>query len=206
MFNSFLADPSKIPKNFPHGIIDFEGNSLKNDYRIYGSDNKTKEAANQFEFFVDYVLASMNPKMDFNIRKKTCLVSNLFTPQTEAWGIMLLLNEYNLWEYDDAKGAPNKEDPNRPKKKFTAQNNAGNSWDAAGIQTYHKILEEVMKRRESELSKSWEKAYMQNQGNQKLAEDLSDDQQKPKFFIQVDKDFAALFGDSEEQKKYGVSV
>ena len=190
--------------NFPHGIIDFEGNSLKNDYRNYGSDDKTKEAADQFEFFVDYVLASMNPKMDFNIRKETYLVSKLFTPQTEAWGILLLLNEYKLWEYDHENGAPDKRDLNRPKKIFTAQNNAGNSWNDAGIQTYHKILEEVTKRRESELSKSWERSYMRKQGKRVLAQNSSDDVEKPHVF--VDKAFAALFGDSEEQKKYGVSV
>ena len=116
-------------------------------------------------YFVEHVLAAMNPKMEFSRRSKSEKISQMFTVYDEAWGVVLLLNEYKVWEYDWQKNNGNNvidasgEVTTRPAKKYTSQK-TGKGWTAHGRTVFRSIVQQVQARRANEASKTWEKEYM----------------------------------------------
>ena len=128
----------------------------------------------------------------------------MFSPQTEAWGIVLLLNEYELWEYDWEKsrlpiGEINHQ--NRPTKKYTAKDNS-KGWHDGGMKVYYKLVKEIKERREHETSKSWECHYMKEKHGGNMAGATTTTAEPPDD-ISINEDFVALF--RGEHKKYRVT-
>ena len=87
-------DEAVIPENFPGDLlIDLQddSNSL---YRKY--DN---EINNAFYYFVTRILSAINASVNnFHGRKTLKLISEIFTTLDEALGLILLENEFHVWQ------------------------------------------------------------------------------------------------------------
>ena len=87
-------DEAIIPENFPGDLlIDLQddSNSL---YRKY--DN---EINNAFYYFVTRILSAINASVNnFHGRKTSKLISEIFTISDEALDLILLENEFHVWQ------------------------------------------------------------------------------------------------------------
>ena len=79
-----VADPNK-----PDNVI------LNPDYRR-NSEN------DDFKYFVSRILPAMNPsKSKFSTSKTHSVLSDIFTPCDEAYGLLLIHNELHVWKQQE---------------------------------------------------------------------------------------------------------
>lgn len=133
---------------------------LKDSYRKYSEYGDTDEEK-AFKWFVENILAVMSPKeTDFDRIKSEKRISEIFSPADEAWGLMVLLNEKEQWDWElGGKRGPN------PGKYFTASSN-GKSWSQN-----NRIKKWVKERREQQSMIEWEERYkdaFKNQHEQEM--------------------------------------
>ena len=94
------SEKGGVPREFPGSIgllKDPTGEShaiISPGYRQYG------DAANkEFYYFVHRILPAINPGINnFRHRKTTDLISDIFTVTDEAFGLIMIHNEYHVWE------------------------------------------------------------------------------------------------------------
>ena len=143
-----------------------------------------------FVWFLGHILVECGPnrKNKYNDRKSREKISDIFTPKDEAWGLLILLNEYQVWEFDmknpaekpaavndsdnahSLYGVPKKKPRGRankpsggPRKKFT-DGRSGNKdgWSQSGRSAYNQLVKLVVERRNQISSQEWETQYMMN--------------------------------------------
>ena len=99
----FIADQEKagVPISFPGSIElvtdpskGIEKAIINTKYRYYGNaDNE------DFYYFLCHILSAINPACsNFKQRKTTDLISDIFSVTDEAFGLMVIHNEYHVWE------------------------------------------------------------------------------------------------------------
>ena len=165
--------PNRLPEGFP-GTVGVAFNPTKNPavqlndkYRRYeygaGGDG-------DFLWFVENVLSAQNVlRTKFAQRKSSATISEIFTIQDEAFALVVLLNEFHCWEVDwkkqQRKKNPNAEThteilPDVGKKFVNKKSGKKQSWDDLGRTVFYQLCNQVQKRREEDVSKRWEAAYM----------------------------------------------
>lgn len=121
---------NKLPEGFPLAILPKVGNDgsveLQDSYRMYGNgETDNKEAEEQFVWFIENIVAKINPrKCEYHSRCPHHDISQIFDHSDEAWGLMILLNEYEVWEWEAEKKMSGCEPSNpKPKTRFTSRLN-----------------------------------------------------------------------------------
>ena len=175
---------NKLPEGFPGTVKVFPHRdrdpcvTLHEKYRRYEYGRGDED----FLWFVENVLSAQNAcKTKFAQRKSTMTVSEIFTPQDEAFGLVVLLNEVHCWK-EDWINQKNKiegivSDRTNQAQKLYIKRKSGSKdpWDEFGIMVYKQLIVEVKKRREEEESKKWEAAYKYSNGP-KTHEDIDKNQ------------------------------
>ena len=98
----FIGDHEKaaVPISFPGSIElvpDPNGREeaiINPKYRQYGNANNE-----EFYYFLSRILSAINPACsNFRQRKQTDLISDIFSVTDEAFGLIVIYNEYHVWE------------------------------------------------------------------------------------------------------------
>ena len=173
---------TQLPEGFPRELLPLIGvdGSVKmsDTYRKYDCDNDTDSAAEkQFVWFVENIVSKINPrKTEYPSRCAHHEISNIFHETDEAWGLMILLNEYEVWEWEAAKRmSDNKvlycEANKKPKTRFTSRENTNSKRQFSGrdIEMFQDICRLVRLRRSDDVSKEWEKKFMARKHRDKIA-------------------------------------
>ena len=90
------------------------------------------------------------------------MISQIFTIQDEAFGLLILCNEYDVWVWQRQEREKGKKGNQlRTKKKFVDWNSGNNkSWSGQGISIFNCLCLEIQLRRDTEESKKMEKDLM----------------------------------------------
>ena len=110
----------KVPSTFPGtvGLLVSDNNdgiaSLVNQYRRYG-----EEKNEEFYYFVTRILPAINPGADFKRLMKEKLISDIFSVTDEAFGLIILHNEYHVWVSQQEEGYTGRNDGTKLKKQYT---------------------------------------------------------------------------------------
>ena len=142
-----------VPDTFP-GVLkvdaNMEGRPLLNpEYRDFGTNGNQ-----EFEYFVKYLLSEISPKRTQYKRRGCCnkTLSKAFTTSDEAYGLMILDNELDVWNRQiELKNAKESISPKELKcrKKYTdlyQKKQCG--WKDIGMYYYRLLCREVEKVRE----------------------------------------------------------
>ena len=122
-----VADPNK-----PDNVI------LNPDYRR-NSEN------DDFKYFVSRILPAMNPsKSKFSTSKTHSVLSDIFTPCDEAYGLLLIHNELHVWKQQEDRKHMGVEIENKEKKRFT-NGKLGNGWTKQGRYLFMKLAQQTTK-------------------------------------------------------------
>ena len=156
----FTADVPKkdgVPEAFPGDVLvsvepDEDKNHLPEKYRRW--DNEPPE---EFIYFIERIMPAVNPSNNhfwkFNGIKK---LSEIYSVQDEAFGLVILLNEFHCWKNkaDDAGGTTL-----YSRKRFV-DGKSGNKqgWSMSGINVYMRLCKHIKKRRAEDNSRLMEEA------------------------------------------------
>ena len=141
-----------VPGSFPGTIglvTDPTGESqaiISPGYRQYGNgDNK------EFYYFVHRILPAINPgSNNFRQRKTTDLISDIFTVTDEAFGLILLHNEYHVWEDQQGRKGSNKTITNVEKKRkryCDAKSGSREGWMREGKELFTELCLRIVELR-----------------------------------------------------------
>ena len=165
-------EDGKVLDSFPGSVylqVKNKKTILHPDYRRY--EGGYDEA---FEYFVTRLLARITPsRTNFRKQKHKKLLSEIFTVTDEAFVLFVLYNEWHIWvaQIEDIKKRKKGRDLVR-EKRFC---NSKEGWKFEGMQVFVSIVREVMQRRkESEELEEEMRDRMNNHGNKKACEELSD--------------------------------
>ena len=127
-----VADPNK------------PGNVIINPHYIRDLEN------DDFKYFVSRILPAMNPsKSKFSTSKTHSVLSDIFTPCDEAYGLLLIHNELHVWKQQEDRKHTGAEIENKEKKRFT-NGKLGNGWTKQGRNLFTKLAQQIIKLRESD--------------------------------------------------------
>ena len=91
-----------------------------------------------FKYFISRILPAMNPsKSKFSTSKTQSVLSDIFTPCDEAYGLLLIHNELHVWEQQEEVETENQE-----KKRFT-NGKLGNGWSRQGRNLFTKLAQHI---------------------------------------------------------------
>ena len=172
-----------MPEGFPGEILPVIGVDgsvkLRESYRNYDSDaaGMYSAAEKQFVWFVENIVSKVNPrKTEYTSRCAHHEISNIFHETDEAWGLMILLNEYEVWEWEAAKRMSDDMDAycevhKKPKTRFTSREhtNSKKEWSGHDIDMFQDICRLVKLRRADDVSKKWETEFMAKKHRSKIA-------------------------------------
>ena len=148
--------PNSFPGNVELVTNDKRGVSLlKEDYR--------KTNTPEFEYFITTLLPKIaHHRIRFDKKKRKQMISRIFTIQDEAFGLLILCNEYDVWVWQRKEREKGKKGNQlRIKKKFVDWNSGkNNSWSEQGISVFNCLCLEIQVRRDTEESKKMEKDLM----------------------------------------------
>ena len=149
-----------MPNSFP-GNVELVTNDkrevslLKEDYR--------KTITPEFEYFITTLLPKIaHHRIRFDKKKRKQMISRIFTIQDEAFELLILCNEYDVWVWQRQEREKGKKGNQlRTKKKFVDWNSGNNkSWSGQGISIFNCLCLEIQLRRDTEESKKMEKDLM----------------------------------------------
>ena len=151
-----------VPPGFPGEILvnlqpDSQKNHLHERYRQWG-----EEPPQEFVYFIERIMPAIAPKRSkFGENCGIKKLSDMYTISDEAFGLLMLLNEFDIWK---AK-AGQAEDKTYSKKRFV-DGCSGNKqgWSVSGINTYMRLCKHLKKRRSEETSKLMEERIMEGYG------------------------------------------
>lgn len=134
------------------------------------------EATPEFRYFVERILPAISPSRNrFKDRKGKTKLSEIFTISDEAFGLVMLLNEFHCWE-EAAEKLPGER---YAKKKF-CDARSGNKigWSEKGTKVYNRICKNLRSRRNKDesvrLENNMYKEYSRENGrNRELSSDES---------------------------------
>ena len=137
-----------VPASFPGTILIQRKNGkyiLHEEYRKYNDDALNED----FEYFLRQILSVSNPSINkFKESKQKLLISDMFTIADEAFGLLILYNEFHVWklQVDQIKSGVKVK---RERKRF-CDGKSGNKqgWTSEGIKCYHSLCIQVKKRRD----------------------------------------------------------
>ena len=140
--------PNDFPKNVKINVsLSKETNVLKfqnlhPEYRKF-TDNK------EFLFFVENILAKINPKYsNFEENKTKIVISQIFTITDEAFALTMVLNQCANWK--ELAKDKNKRSRESLKKLFTRPiSGCRNSWNMEGQMIFYDVQREIKKLREN---------------------------------------------------------
>lgn len=156
---------NKLPKGFPGTVKVYLDKSqrpivkLHQDYRRYEYGHGDED----FLWFVENVLSAQNAsRTKFAQRRSTASVSEIFSVQDEAFGLVVLLNELHCWEVDWKKQEGKKEgniaNELEVRKLFVNRKSGKKEpWEDLGMMVYRELCVQVMK------WKIWEATCIQGQ-------------------------------------------
>ena len=126
-------------------------------------ENYRKENTAEFEYFITSLLPKIgHNRIRFDLKKRKKVISEIFTIQDEAFGLLILCNEYDVWVWQrKAREEGKKGNQLRMKKKFVDMNSGNqNSWSEHGISLFYDLCREIKERRETVESKKMEEDLM----------------------------------------------
>ena len=134
-----------MPESFPGTVmlVCEKGGQITNlQYRKY--DNADNE---EYYHFVTRILSAVNPIVNnFRGRKERELLSDIFSVSDEAYALMIIYNEYHVWENHMKR----KDDPNiqkRPKRFCDPSSGSKDGWTLEGRNLFRRLCREVEKLR-----------------------------------------------------------
>lgn len=139
---------NKVPITFP-GTVQLQEKPLI----VHGKCSKVvinpeyrKEVDEDFYYFVTRVLPAMNPSVsNYKRDKNKKLISDIFSVADEAFGLIMLHNEYDVWKGNYFKTSKT----NSNKKKFLdAKSGRRDGWTEEGKNLFYELCEEVKKLRD----------------------------------------------------------
>ena len=158
-----------------------------NNYRKYEPGEREEDQQAAFVWFVENILAKISStRTKFFTYRTDVLVSEIFSAEDEAWALLILINEYRVWLWDENHPASQAETDNEslqsknnkkkprgragkpkgaPRKVYTSsksgkKNRECHGWPEEGVELYNALVKEVRKRRNTPESIVWEKQYM----------------------------------------------
>ena len=148
----FAADAyeNKVPEHFPNKLLIDETarDIIRPEYRrpnMFDDD--------QYQYFLTRILSAINPGVtNFNTRKSRELISDIFTVSDEAFGLMMIHNEYRVWvEQKKIKDGPDPRRKGREKKRYCDQRSGSkDGWTQEGMRVFSKLCKRVKELREGE--------------------------------------------------------
>jgi len=120
---------------------------LHESYRVSNSP--------EFEYFMTKLLHRIGVnRIQFEKKKTTKALRNIYTVQDEAFGLLVLSNEYNNWiKQKEMKAEGKKGNTLRMKKRFV-DGDSGRiiGWSHVGINLFYELCQEIKILRQSEES------------------------------------------------------
>ena len=120
--------------------------TLNTNYRRYGNA-RNKE----FNYFVTRILPAINPTFsDFRRQKGTKLLSEMFTITDEAFGLIMLYNEYNVWDMQQQfkEGLVDEASAKIVKKRFIdAKSGKREGWVGGGRTLFNMLCKKIQQLR-----------------------------------------------------------
>ena len=203
-------EKSVVPVSFPGTIGPIPDPTGEEDaiinpgYRQY--DNATNE---EFYYFITRILPAINPgKSNFRQRKEKDLISDIFTVADEAFGMILLHNEYHVWEDQQERKGQDNINTNAEKKRkryCDAKSGSRDGWMKEGQELFHdlcKSIDELRKQPETgvQLEEMIRKRFMEESGTYIESESNSTPKQTKKVKEPYADDVVmALYNDAEIQ-------
>ena len=103
----------------------------------------------EFYYFVTRILQAINPGADFKRLMKTKLISDIFSVTDEAFGLIILHNEYHVWVSQQEEGYTGRNDGTKLKKRYTdGKSGKREAWDSEGRCVFNDLCREVHQLRE----------------------------------------------------------
>ena len=125
--------------------VDDKKNLLPENYRRW---DKPPE---EFRYMIENVLQPIRPTtISFRDQKAQRPLSEIFTVSDEAFGLVILLNEYHCWAGNKREG----------KRFVCAKSGNPQGWTTAGINAYLTLCKNVKQRRLEESSRKLEEIIM----------------------------------------------
>ena len=117
---------------------------------IINPDYRRNPENEDFKYFVSRILPAMNPsKSKFSTSKTRSMLSDIFTPCDEAYGLLLIHNELHVWKQQEDRKHTGVEIENKEKKLFT-NGKLGNGWTKQGRNLFTQLAQQITKLRESD--------------------------------------------------------
>ena len=137
-----------MPRSFPGSLLVSEDGIDKN-YRLYERDGNE-----EFEYFVTRLVERVRPRQTkFGQKKSTKRISEIFTPSDEAYALLVLHNELELWTHQiKMKTTEGKSGRQLRGKKTFTDCNGGVGWNREGIRLMAKVMTQIRLRREQSIS------------------------------------------------------
>ena len=145
-----------MPRSFPEsiqliGVVETEGDGQGEDvrhvtinpnYRRYG--NASNES---FFYFINRILPAMNPTQSkFKQDKDKKLISEMFSVADEAFALVVLFNEYDVWE-EQIIAEDEGRQPAKKKRFCDSKSGRRDGWKREGKNLFFKLCMEVEKLR-----------------------------------------------------------
>ena len=100
MNSSKWTHRKKVPVQFPGCVELLEVSSVLNGdaSKVIINPEYRSEASKEFFYFVTHILPAMNPSVsNYKRDKNRKLISETFSVADEAFGLVMLYNEYDVW-------------------------------------------------------------------------------------------------------------
>ena len=125
-------------------------------------------AEEEFEYFMERIMSAIAPTRNkFMYRKGQELLSKIYTVSDEAFGLLMLFNEFHCWEEDVEKrsGNANRLVKTSNKRFCDPRSGSKQGWSEDGRNLYQYLCFEVDKRRKEKVSIQFEERFKEKHSN-----------------------------------------
>lgn len=157
---------NKIPESFPDNVLKvregYNENLGLSKYVMH--ENYRKTDSEELHYFVTRLLPCVNTKYtSYNKKCRDKRVSEVFTPNDEAFALALLMNELESYNFIIAKREKAITSNTMKKKKPFTSSASGNKvgWNHHGLETYELMEGEIEDRRKEDASTKFEERVME---------------------------------------------
>ena len=138
---------NKVPVTFP-GTVKLQETLIVNGdgQKVVINPEYRREVNEEFYYFVTRILPAMNPSVsNYKKDKNKKLISEIFSVADEAFGLVMLHNEYDVWKGHYSKAS---KDNNHRKKFLDSKSGRKDGWTEEGKNLFYELCEEVKKLRD----------------------------------------------------------
>lgn len=124
----------------------------------------------EFRFFMNKIMPAIRAtNCEYRKFKGIKPLREIFTVSDEAFGLVILLNELHIWENKVAE----KTIGTKYHRKRFVDAHSGNrqGWSNAGLNTYNRLVDEIKKRREEEVSIQLEETMLEENRGTSASDD-----------------------------------